>query len=468
MWRFALSFSVFVLLFLLVQPGAHSHAQVGSGNVAERRAALERNLTEIEAEIAKQQRLLEAKQEERVSLERDVAILDAKIEKSRLGIRARTIAIEQLSNDINDKNSKIGVLNVKLDREKESLAELIRKTNEIDNTTILEVLLSNQSFSDFFADIDSFQSVKLALRDSFVEIADTKVETREARELLERKRTEEVELRNIQELQKQQIEAQERERQRILDQTKGVEAVYQELIADRERSAAEIRAELFTLRDSAAIPFGEALDFANFASSKTGVRPALILGVLTQETRLGEFLGSGTWTIDMHPTRDQPVFPALMRELGLDPNRMPVSKKPGYGWGGAMGPSQFIPSTWVCYGGFININTQDCNNASRSLSWDQFWQGPWEYRASKDRIRALTGKGRASNPYENEDAFMATGLLMKDNGADAGTKSAERRAALRYFAGWTNASNPAYAFYGDGVMELAEGYQRQIDVLAGS
>jgi hypothetical protein len=55
---------------------------------------------------------------------------------------------------------------------------------------------------------------------------------------------------------------------------------------------------------------------------------------------------------------------------------------------------------------------------------------------------------------------------MMDNGADEGTFTAERRAALRYFAGgnWNKAS---YAFYGDDVMEFAESYQKDINILEG-
>ena len=167
----------------------------------------------------------------------------------------------------------------------------------------------------------------------------------------------------------------------------------------------------------------------------------------------------------MHPTRDRPVFVYIMRTLGLDPDRMPVSKKPSYGWGGAMGPSQFIPSTWVCYGGFVNTKTGDCANASRSLSWDAFWQGPWEYRSGKDRIRKLTGGSDVSNPWTNEDAFMASAMLLADNGAAKKTRAAERLAALRYFAGWANAEKSSYAFYGDAVIEFADFFQKQIDIL---
>jgi len=166
----------------------------------------------------------------------------------------------------------------------------------------------------------------------------------------------------------------------------------------------------------------------------------------------------------MSPNRDQPVFPFITQTLGLDPNQMPVSKKPSYGWGGAMGPGQFIPSTWVCYGGFVNVKTNSCAPSSGATS---FWSGPWEYRATKDRVRKLLGASAPSNPWDAQTAIMATAMLMADNGASARTPSAERLAAMRYFAGWANANKRAYAFYGDDVMSFADEYQKDIDILEG-
>jgi membrane-bound lytic murein transglycosylase B len=136
----------------------------------------------------------------------------------------------------------------------------------------------------------------------------------------------------------------------------------------------------------------------------------------------------------MHPDRDVPVFLEITERLGLDPDKMPVSKKPWYGWGGAMGPAQFIPSTWILY---------------------------------EDKIAEATGHN-PPNPWDPGDAFMASALLLSDNGAYKGGYANERLAALRYLAGWRNAEKPAYAFYGDEVMELAAKYQRMIDVLEAS
>jgi len=326
-------------------------------------------------------------------------------------------------------------------------------------------VFSGKSFSEFFEELDDFEVVKQGLQSSAQELEDLRAESQDAKTSLIERKESEGELKQLKVLQQQQLKQQEDKKAVILRDTKGEEARYQQLISENERSASQIRAELFELRGSAAINLGDAIEFANFASQKTGVRPALILGVLKQETRLGEFLGNGVWTSDMHPTRDRPLFKVIAKTLGLDPDRMPVSAKPGYGWGGAMGPAQFIPSTWSCYGGYVNTRTNDCNNSARSMDWDTFWAGPWVYKASEDRLRNVRGKQSPSNPWDNQDAFLAAAILMMDNGASAGTYNAERLAALRYFAGWRNATNPAYAFYGDGVMEHAAYYQKQIDAL---
>lgn len=459
-----------ILLVLMVVTSVSFGVSIGSAEtgeelVARRRAELEAQLVELEKLIHQQQLLLQDKQGERVTLERDMAILDEKIKKQQLEIRQRTLALEKLQDEIFDKEVTIIELSEKLDREKESLAELIRRTAEIDDLSLVEVVLSGKSFSEFFEEFDDFEAVKIALQDSFEELETLRNSNAEVKSSLENQHASESELKTLQELQKKKIEEQEREKARILNATKGEERQYQELIAQKQRDAAQIRNELFELRGSSAINLGQAIEFANFASAKTGVRAALILGVLKQETRLGEFLGNGSWQSDMHPTRDRPLFEVITKTLGMDPNRMPVSAKPGYGWGGAMGPAQFIPSTWACYGGYINGKTGDCNNSARSYDWDTFWAGPWTYNANADRLRVVRGKQSPSNPWDNQDAFMAAAILMKDNGADAGGHNAERTAALRYFAGWANASNPSYAFYGDGVMEHAAYYQKQIDAL---
>ena len=420
--------------FVLLLP-VTSSAQVPttSGLSPERRAELERELASIEGQIANQQKILDDRKKQSVSLERDVAILNADISKAKLSIKARNLAIEKLSDEIRQKEKVINVLSAKLDRERESLSQIIRKTYEIDNYSLVEFALTNETVSEFFIDVDSFDSVKESLQASLGIVEETRDDTKDQKTVLEDKRSEQVELRSIQELEKKKIERQEAEKKEILKESKGLEKEYQKVLTEKQQSAAQIRKQLFELRGSDPIPFETAYNYAKDVEAKTGVRAAFLLGIITTESNLGKNVGTGNWRTDMHPTRDAPIFEKIAAKLGANPDTLPVSKKPWYGWGGAMGPAQFIPSTWVLY---------------------------------EDKVTQMTGVSPA-NPWNPRDAFFASGLLLKDNGAAKGGRANERLAALRYLAGWVNATKPSYAFYGNEVLDWADKYQKQINILEG-
>ena len=403
--------------------------------IVEKRAQLEEELAGLEAQIEGFRSLIIGKQRESTSLERDIAILDAQIGKARLEIRARDLTINRLSGSITAKSELISDLLAKLDREKSSLGELVRRLDELDQVTLVEVLLSYNNLSDFFVGADDFDALQESLALSFEEILRTKGVTEEERDDLETRKASELELKGLQEIEKKRIEERETEKKRLLKATKGQEAEYQKLLTLQEKNAAQIRSQLFLLRGSPDIPFEEAVRLANLAFKITNVRPAFLLGVIAEESNLGANVGTGNWKEDLSHakcSKQRTAFVEITSGLGLDPNQMPVSKRAWYGYcGGAMGPAQFIPTTWLLY---------------------------------KDLVAKATGHN-PPNPWIPEDAFVASALLLSDNGAAEGTYAAERRAALRYLAG-SNWNKPAYAFYGDDVMALAQKYQEQINIIS--
>lgn len=441
-----------------------SAAQTVTQAVSNRQQQLQSQLDDIEAQIATQQRLLETAQGQRQTLQTQIDALNAEIKRTQLQIQAISLTITKLNGDIGVRDAKLSELSDRLAAEKESLAQILRQTQILDANSVVHVALGSKNISSFFRDLDAFTSIKSALADSFDQIQQTSSSTEAEKEALQARLAEQEQLRTVAQLAKQAVQDQQLEKQRLLATTKGIEANWQKLISTNQKTAAQIRSQLFSLRDSAAIPFGTALAYALAAERATGTRAAVTLGVLKQETNLGENLGTGTWLTDMHPTRDRPIFQYITQALGLDPNQMPVSKKPSYGWGGAMGPGQFIPSTWVCFGGFVNTQIGGCTPRGSATA---FWQGPWQYDSSKDRVRKLLGSASPSNPWSAQVAIMATAMLMADNGASRQTYAAERNAALMYFAG-SNYKKSAYAFYGDGVMGFAAQFQQDINQLGGS
>ncbi len=431
---------------------------VDSAAVAARQAALQAQLDQVEKQITDQQAVLDQTQQEGASMQRDIAVLDAKIAQAKLEIQKANINIQQLGQDIDVKSKTIDTLSNTIDENQQSLAQLIKKTNEIDNVSLAEIMLGDQSISDFFSDADAFSVIKGSLSNVYEQTKSNRDQTQTQKDALDAKKNAEEDARQLIVTEQANIQADETQKQKLLSLNKNEQKQYQQLIASQQKQAASIRSALFALRDSAAIPFGTALDYANFASKQTGVRPAFILAILTQESNLGENVGSCylrdyttgsgigvtsgvTKPRTMSPTRDVQPFLAITSALGLDPQNMRVScwisaysgGQP-IGWGGAMGPSQFIPSTWQVY---------------------------------SPKLAALLGVS-VPNPWDPKAAIMATAYYLENLGADTQTYTSERTAALKYYAG-SNWSRSANAFYGDQVMAKAQSIQTtMIDPLQNS
>lgn len=441
------------LLVLCVPP-----LGVSGETETERRKRLETELQNVERQILTQQRLVEDKQMERQSLERDLTIIESEIKQSQLGIQARALAIEQLSDQIGEKAVVLDILEERQKKHQDSLADLVRKSALLEDYSLVEVMLSKQSFSEFFTDVATYQSIKESLNESLTILHGIRRDTNDQKNQLENKQETEAEMKRIQELQKQEIERKEQAKSEILTVTKGEEDRYQALLDSQRKTAAQLRSALFELLGGGGgIPFPEAVRLSQYASRVTGVDAAMILAILEQETNIGANLGSCLFTDNrsdrpvMHPTRDEPVFLAIAKALNFDAYSRTVScpiiqNGSRVGWGGAMGPSQFIPSTWAMYGGLVNNGNG------------------WEYSQSADAIRRINGGSGPSSPFVNQDAFIATALLLRDNGAN-GSYAGDRLAALRYYAGWGGASNPANAFYGDQVMNRKSRLAQEIQIL---
>ncbi len=424
-----------------------ARAQSATADVSSYRAQLQSQLDAINAQIAAQQKILNSAQTQDESLSRDVSILDAQIKQAQLAIQARTLTIQQLTSSIGDKQNAIFGLNSQYNSELESLAAIMREKDQLDTTSLVVVALSSESLSDFFSDLDTFDQINEQMQSSFTQITDTRTETQTEQADLETQLEQETQLRQVQQLQQAQIQTQQDQKQKILAETKGQEKAYQAIIAENQKSAAQIRTALFQLTGSAAIPFSAALADADNAEKATGIRPAFLLGIIAEESDLGENVGTGTWTVDMKAPRDTVPFQAIASSLGLNPNTLPVSKKPWYGYGGAMGPAQFIPSTWVLYAGYVGSS--------------------FTYTPSKDRVGKLTGD-QPPNPWAPNDAFMAAALYLTDDGADAQTPASEFKAAMCYLAGCGNTGNTSLQFYGNQVLCNELKYQQDIDTITGS
>ena len=419
------------------------------------RVQLEQNLADLENQIKQLNSTIAQTQDQKKSLANDISLLTQKINQSKLKIKAYDTKIKSLSQTITEKNDNLQTLSDKMIREKDSLAQIFRKSQYLDQYTVLDFMLQTKTLSSFYSDQDTFGTLKKALDTSFDNIRMAQDQIEKVKSDLEDAKDQETAKKIAQEATKKQVESNQKEKNSLLKITKNQETEYKKVLAERQKEAAQIRARLFDLRDSVSIPFGQAYDYALAASKTTGVRPALILAILMQESSLGINVGAcyvNDYTTGdgvniktgdikkrvMSPSRDVPVFISLLAKIGRDIIKTPVSCWiPMYyqgspsGWGGAMGPSQFIPSTWSLF---------------------------------EDRIEKITG-AIVADPWNPYHAITATSLYLSDLGAIAGNETSERNAACKYYSGRSCASSSAGAGYGNSVMRKLYSMQADIDKL---
>ena len=428
------------------------------------KATLELALQECEKQIQETEKVLQKQQVDRTNTEYEILVIDHEINKALLRIKSSDSIIGNLQSEISTKEEELDTLTDDLENHQALLGGVLRRINEVEQKGLTSFLLSGTTISSFFTFLNEYRSISDTLEDHTRDINNLINHIEVNVTELGEKKTAQGLIRQQQQADANQVKGQRVRKNRVLEHQISLENETKDQISIYEQRSSEIRNRLFDLRGTGAIPFEEALQYAKQAERVTGVRPAFLLGLIKNESDLGKNVGTGSYLVDMHATRDRPIFPYIAKALGVsDPSKLPVSAKPGYGYGGAMGPAQFIPSTWVCYGGFVNVRTNSCAYSGKG-SREDFYKGPWRYEEKKDLVRQKARNHRPSNPWNPRDAFFASSLYLSRLGAARD----ECNAAASYFAGsgWRRGPYPRQARnYCAAVLSNARLFQRDIDYL---
>jgi membrane-bound lytic murein transglycosylase B len=402
--------------------------------------------------LAQLQAQLTAQKAKSGSLQKNVNSLISQISSTQGKISGEISTISSLSLQIGQKESAINDLNDQLNQENASMAQLITRTDDIDQEGALYVLLSASSISDFYKDLDDFFSIKQSLYTTLNSVKQIKSSTETQEQQLQDQQSQALNVKNELQGQKNQLATSQQQAQQLLTSSKSQEQTETTLVTQQQAKVAAIESKLFSFAGGAtsAIPFSQAYADATVAANVTGVPAAFTLAILTQESSLGKNVGtcnragdppSKSYTNIMPgPAQkasgassrdDQTAFLQITSALGLNPNTTPVSCPIGGGWGGAMGPAQFIPTTWLLIA---------------------------------PRVASALGEATA-NPWNARDAIMASAIYLGDRGATS-DPTAQRNAACKYYSGRAcDGKSPPNSFYGNSVMSLEQSIQSDIDYL---
>lgn len=419
-----------------------ARAQIASVPSQPSRDALEQQLADIEKQITQLEDDLKTTKTQKNQLQAKIKQLKTQAAVLQLKIKSTNLKIKTIEAKIDVTKTAIKTTSQKIDADRTHLAYLLRLLYQQNDANLFLTLLETNGLIKMLDEIQNSETLSKNILSLMQDLQNAKQVLDKKHADLGIQQDDAKQVLSIQTIQQQALTSKLGEEAALLTTTKGQESTYNAMLADKKKAAAEIRNRIYELFEAnRTVNFGQAVIIAQGVEKLTGVRAAFLLAILTQESSLGKNVGTcnragdppeKSWRAVMKPDRDQEPFKTITSELGLNINTTPVScpmkNKDGsqLGWGGAMGPAQFIPSTWMGY---------------------------------RSKIAALTGKAVA-DPWDIRDAFLAAGI--KTGGQGATSISGEWKAAMLYFSGSTNTR---YRFYGDNVVATANKYQSDIDAL---
>lgn len=393
--------------------------------------ARNRQIQELEQQIAEYQEQIDENGAKARTLSSEISRINAQIKKVQLEIRSIGIAIDQTSIEIKSTQEQILDAQDKIDLHKHALASYLRALYQVDQENLTSVILKHATLSDFFNNLKNLNDTQNNLQATIVSIKKLKTDLEQKQEELGDKKEELGKLRGLQEAQKRDLDGTVNGKNKLLKDTRGQESRFQKLVKQTKQDIEKIREQVTYLLQYG-ITVEDTIRFGQLAAIRVDIRPAFLIAILEVESGLGRNVGTGNWLTDMYqcylelgkPSRaeaEKAAFFEIVNKLGLDPNTVRVSREPNYGCGGALGPAQFLPTTWLGY---------------------------------EAEVIRLTGH-KPPNPWNIEDAFMAAAAKLAKGGATSKTKAGEIGAAKAYIGGKTTCSSRICNYYANAVLNKA-------------
>jgi peptidoglycan hydrolase CwlO-like protein len=187
-------------------------------------------LKELQAQLA-------AQKSKSGGLQQNVNKIISQINSTQGKIKDKITSISTLSTQIGEKQKAITSLSGELDREHDSLAQLVKRTNELDQKGATYVLLSSQSVTDFYQDLDDFLAVKQSLYASVNHIKQIRNMTEEQKESLEDKQEQAKDAKNALESEKNKLAVTQKEAKVLLDTSKTEEQRVASTVAQQQKES---------------------------------------------------------------------------------------------------------------------------------------------------------------------------------------------------------------------------------------
>jgi peptidoglycan hydrolase CwlO-like protein len=429
-----------VLLFILMLS-----AVVYADTAQDKKSELEAQIARLEKEAADIDKNIQETQAAAHTLTNEISLFNQEIKQRQIDIKRLNLVIQKTQADIDAAAESIKIMSASIEKQRMALGASLLILSSYEQDNLLTVLLKNNRLSDFFTALYNFNLIQGNIQEALAGLRQDRKDLENKKAELADFQEEQQKLKALKQTEERALAGKKKEKDELLRLTKGKEALFQQLLQNKKRDIAVLKTQLFYL-EKTGITAEDAVKYADLAAKRTGIRTAFLLALLEVETgkqfedgqfSVGTNIGTGNWQRDLYQCyinlgkrsaaeSEKNAFFSITSKLNLDPDRMPVSRKPSYGCGGAMGPAQFLPTTWLRF---------------------------------EDRVAELTGHN-PPNPWNIEDSFTAAAIFLADAGASSQTQAGEIAAAKTYISGNANCTKYICRSYSSRIISLARDIDR--------
>ncbi len=232
--------SFFIASFHIAPLFAQSDVDALKGQITERTSRLQ----EIEKEIAGYHADLKKVGGEKNSLQKAINQLELERKKVQADIRYTQNKIGATDLEINKLKLEITNTEDDITVNKKAISETLQSLNEIDDDSMIEILLEYDNLSEFWNKIDELEQIRKVIGNEVDSLVSQKILLKQKHGKNTEKRADLVDLQEQYNDQSEVLVGNKTEKAKLLSATKSEEAGYQKLLKEREVSRALILKEL--------------------------------------------------------------------------------------------------------------------------------------------------------------------------------------------------------------------------------
>ncbi|MFA6466498.1 MAG: peptidoglycan DD-metalloendopeptidase family protein [Patescibacteria group bacterium] len=224
-------------------------------------------IQELRRQIDVYKKNIDAKQRQLGNLATQISTLNESIAKINLEIQATELEMDALNLEIENTQLKIDSKEKEITEQKDVLAEVIRSLHrQQQKNNLLEILILNDNFSDFIADLNNLEDMRDNLFDGVGELNKIKIALSDDKNSIENEKTELDTLKSILDNKKGSLDGQKTSKSTLMAATQGQEAKYQTLLHQAKEEQEQANSDIVYLEQIAREKVNRQLELDNITS----------------------------------------------------------------------------------------------------------------------------------------------------------------------------------------------------------